>query len=758
MSETPLPYDDTNPDAAAVAGDAATLAAIPTDDNAIPDAGKNPESMGRKNWAGKTETVAKFLSAAQAHFDNFDSQSTRGKMLDRMDTADKFFRLAKDQTKQTLNKTTDEIDTIPHVFNTVVKIATANENDILFGQRDLPMKYIPLTNLAPAMVPETQQVCDDRNVQLEWSMTEDERLEKMKLTMHFLNKYGNRIVGMSWFQEERVVKERMPDPDKPGQWKLATVKKITAHPCYTDYDMEDFWFDLQINDYGRELENQQCVLHRFYPLYQELYASQQAKELMNVENIRRIHMYSSEYPSTAKGNRQDNADEQSDTNRPTGLLDAYHIWLRAPINEKGEWDEEGTLATWHWATFIGSIGGNGGSVPPVCVRLIPNPYKDGCLPYKLIHAFPDDKCAIHLGLIDIIEPAWNEYKTTMDEWFYNKEMVNNAPWKTEEGAMVNADMGFGPRRLKIMRQGKFDKLERVQVLSNTNDMQAFLNFLETKIYVDLAGLTRAFRGEEMGSRTSALEAGNALGQSVKPAMEMVRYKAGQLLPWVAAKDAMLMEQFAAKDMVVGLAAGMPSREIKPANLYGDFRVKVTAIDTFVSTMMARQEQDRFLQVNMPLAAPDMGKRGRIATWKWVFATRGFPVDEMFPLVSETDAKHVAGSENVGFLNGIEDIPKDGEDHDTHLSVHDSFIAVLDALPNDRPEKMTALPLATQHKVLHEQLKSQEEAAVQGAAQQAQQAQQGAQSVQGLGTGETPPMDGGQAAGQLLGAEGGMLAG
>lgn len=708
--------------------------------SALPKPKKQDPVRGVTNHAGNAKTVEKVIERIKDHYNHFKEQAVRKSFETDMKDADAMFRMAKSQTKQDDNKTRDTLDTVPDIFFRDLRTITTNESSILYGGTDLPVKYFPLTNLSAADRVYAKDITDQQNLLLEYSMEVDDRIAKLREDQWFDNKYGNQLYSMGWKVVKRTANERVVvarDKDgKPTKFARKEITRTEAHPEYTRWAIEDAWFDGLIDD----MQAQPCIVVRSRPTYQTLIDKQAAGEWINVDTVTNEHLYNAS--SDIMQDRHDNAEDGADGTTRTGAFANFTSWLKAPINDDGKWDEDGTPEAWHWVELIGNLDGDA----VVCVRLTANPYPNKENPFQLVHSHRDDNGAFHMGYATIVRPAYQEYKTTTDQWFDAKNWMNNAPWKVGQGALHNSDHTFGPHREFIMRPGKFDQIERLNVEINTQDMQAFISYLEQRIH-DVMASTTAFRGEAMGSRTSASEARNALDQSLKPAMEKLDYQADQKLKWMARWDAMLWREFSNKDTVISLTRGATTVEIKPAELYGPLRVRILAVDDYVRNTLAELEQDRFLATIMPIAAPDMGKRGRIATYKHVFRPRGFPVDDMFPMTSEFDAKHVALSENQGFMSGIEDIPKAEEDHDTHGIHHKAFMAQLKATSNRTPELARALELVTQHDLGHDQLKeSNEQAVMQGATQ--------ASAAGGLGGPDSVPATSGQEAQETLGAEGG----
>lgn len=733
-----------------------TVLPIPEDIATLAGKAKDRDPvLGVPNWAGLEDTAKAAIAFAKAQWSMFDAQSARATLMADMNDADKFYRMSDGIAKSDTNLTLNAVDSVPHIFYEGVRMVTAYETNLLYSGTDPIGRYEPYNQLDPLLAGVTDDICKQQQLLFEYSNDVDNRISQLRLLQLFLNKYKVQLIGMDWCSEEMSVTERVPevaaDGSKIGMKWTTTVKK-KQHPRLFRYDMKDVWLDTAIAD----IQDQQCVLLRSDMELVDIINEQKTGHFANVEKITTAHAFQGETPSTTVSDRQANAGESADSDRPNGRYERWDAFIRAPIDKKGKWDEKGTLRAWHLFTFIGPLA----TSDVVCVRAIPNPYKRlNQLPLKLIHSHPDDKGAINSGYVNYIRPVWNEMKTTLDQWFDNKDLVNRAPIKMEEGAILTKDKSFGPRKLLTMKRGSFDKVERLAIPSNTNDMQAFIGYLQQKAW-DIFGTQKVFRGEAMGGRTSSAEAQNARDQAMLTAIEKARYNADQILPWLAETDEDMWRQFAPPDLVVALTREGQKYEIKPAEIYGHLRYRVLAIDQNQNTAMERLEQDRFVQTGLPIAAKYMGDKGVIEFLKWMYRGRRMPVEKMFPAAKDADARHVAKSENYGFMNGQWDQPEMPQDHDVHIMEHMQLEAVLQTInPDQRPPN--ALEYVRTHRTIHEQMKTQ------GAGEPSMGGMPGGmqpggpqQGMPNQPTQEAGPMPGtpGEMAQDMLGAEGGIQGG
>ncbi|MFH1604136.1 MAG: hypothetical protein ABIH03_09550 [Pseudomonadota bacterium] len=736
--------------------DQTTIPTDPTKKSVPPESDRN-SALNISNFADNEATAKRFIEQAKRYFDKFNTQGARQSAETNWDRADKMFRMASGTTKQDQNLTATEQDCVPHTYYNPLRMLSAFDMDVMLGDHEPPVKYVPVNDLTESSRTEMQEVMRQRNIVLEYTMEEDDMPNKFGDIVFRVNKYSNCLVTMEWIRREHDVRDRTPDG------KRVTKKQIEQRPSLKWWDLKDVWFDAELDD----MNSQQCIVRRWYPSYNEVVAGQRAGQYKNAGQAAKRAaelLYATEQPGDTRQNRQINAGEAASTEAETGTFDAYTIDMRAPINDAGEWDDKDTLPRWFRGTYLGHLDGAPSGM--LSIELGPNPYAERDeLPCALIHSHRDDKGAYHMGYVDVLWPVWNEYKTALDQWFANKDLVSAAPWITEAGAIITSDKDFGPRRLIEMAPGMMDKLQRVKVESNTQDMLMFIQYLETKVH-EIAATNRAFRGEAMGSRTSAREHATAFDQSAKPALHKTRYVADQLLQFVAVWTARLWRQFAPRNAYIALGEGTQFREAKPAELYGGFKAKVVAIDRYEATTLQRMEQDRFVQTTLPLLLPTLPKHVQHKLHRRLWRDRmGFDLAEIIPETMETDAFHVAESENTDMLqgSGAFDQPKQGENHDVHIQSHKAGLAVYEL--NENPDQGRIRNMKA-HILIHEQLRDTEGAQIQAAGQGMAGAGAGAGGEEGglpgpnvapamatgLGTGATPPMDEGQAGGDMMASQ------
>jgi len=663
-------------------------------------------STGIANWADNEETVKKVLDRAVAWFTKFDAQANRDKMEEDIKNADEMFMMSFDQTKQDENKTRDAVDTVPDAAFRALRAVTANDNEAMYGADELGVSYDPLETLTGDSRDEAMRYSEEQKILLEYSFEADDRKELLRDSQWYVNKNCNALFGIEWHKEELIERERNDNG------RFVERKVIKQHPHVIRWDLDKVWLDAMI----KRIEDQQAFLMRDYPSMSELVKRQADGEYKNIDQLGPDQLFSSEQPSDTARDIQKSAGSDGNSDEPTGQFDRWRVVMYAPINDDGEWDEKNQYGRRIFATFVGHItSGN-----PVCVSLTKNQYDPndtGHLNFYWQSSHWDErtKGAYSRGFFHFIWPTYQEYKTTLDQWFDNKNLQMNSGWITEKGAIHTADKTFGPRRLFEMQMGLIDKLKRLDVPSVTGDMQAFIAYLEARIK-ETAGITDAFLGEAMGSRTSAQESRQALAQSVKPASDRLRSMGG-LLKWIAEWDMRMWRMFADPELVLALVDKDKVKEVKPAMIHGPLRVRVSAIDDFENNLVVQREQNAFLRDTFPMIKDVMPKRDIRATLRWIYRKRGFPVDELWGPDRDGDAVRIARGENMAFERGIWDQPASDENHDIHIGLHEDAESMFKRMP---PEDLhpDTLRFVNAHVEMHRQLQRQEMNEAQNAAQAA----------------------------------------
>ena len=645
---------------------AAELYSIPKE-SAAPKVGTPPAHHPRvKNLADDEELCAKVWKMLCEAYTDYDGQPARTAYEDHLDEIDKMYRMSN------LRPTgRDAMITVSNVadsgFYRRVSIINANEVSILLPDNDLPAKYYVDEQAVGAgeyTDKEGKYIAECHNKLARYTFEQDGRRDKVDHINWLANKDANALVSVQWCRLVKTTTERRPvewDENRvPTKFDFVKVKRAVKDcPSLLWHDIKDAWFDTTVDDIQKS-----NVITRFHPLIGELYDLQREGQVMNVGKITKDHYYTSEQPSDILQDRQTNAGESGHPNEPNGMLDAWDGWLRLAINEKGEFDPDGTVPTWYWATFVGPMHAS----KPVCLRLVANPNFHGDNPYKLLHSHRDCKGAIHMGLGTVLLSHTWEQKTNINQAIDNKNLRSRAPWILT-GQANTRDMKFHPNDIVKVNFGT--SLERVKVEDTTANTMAMHDRIED-IMDKTANTGKTIVGEAAGGRTSATEAQTVHDQAVKPWLRKSAYFSEQLFPWLWKMDAELWRQYGdpkAKVLILGSL-------IDPTMLWGPLRVEVTVIQEYASSTLIRQQLGAFIANDYPLAREEMTAEGRRIFWQDVWKIMQLPNGSLiFGMKDIGDAMRVAREESYTMLQQGQFIqPKPDENRLIHLETHENVYA------------------------------------------------------------------------------------
>lgn len=730
------------------------------DEKAAPKPKKQPKyRRSEENWADNEELVKKAMQFASNCYNVYQSQPERSHFVD--ETAKKADRMARcSQRRDTADRQYQ--DTQSNVSSTMVirrlNVLTSIENDLYFPQNgDMPMGYSPYNGSDEYTEEEGRAIADSHNLLLEYYFEVDDMQKKIEDSVFFLNKYGQQAYAIEWDYRSEMRRKREPTgreepdfnietgeeiPGKPKGFRITEREFVIANnPTLRTIDTDNFYFDARIDD----MQMQSAILERSFDTLSDAAAMQRTGAYMNVGKLMSNQLYTGDRENDQMVNRQDNADEDSSEDDQSTLLERWDCWLRLPINEDGEWDEEGTYPTWHWATFYGNLSGTS-----VCTRLIRNPYFHNKNPYNWVHSHRDDKGAFHMCIADIVESLYEEHTTCINQYFDNKTLINKTPFLVRKGNAYSTDMTAGKNKVIYVKD--MDGIKEMPVKDTTQTTSVAIDRIERELDKAL-GTEASILGQAFGSRTSASEAQTANANALKPLLDKARYQGNQLFPWIAEMCMELSRQYSDPNMTISVLRGTEPVEIKPAELWGSLKTKLTAIDKFEDDVTRRAEQNNFFQVWLPILQGIVGQKGLAQLARDVMKDRKITddVDSIFPANNTFEAERLAHRENEAMVwNGEEDAPQPGEDHETHLMSHKAYMELLKTLPEVQrdPEGEARLQ---RHIVETEALMSQE----QQPGRQLTPAVQPTQQPQVPGAGEQATLSGEVSGDTLAGLQGGL---
>ena len=703
---------------------------IPSE-KAAPDVGKLPKHFGKiNNLAGDEELCEKVLTIVKNAYNHYDRQEQRehymngggsGTSVGVMDLADRMYRAAlrRDTSNAQYQKTLSDV--VSTMYYVQIRAVTASMNSILFNTDELPARYEPELNTNEYSLDQGRDIAEQQNLLEQYTWDEDKRVQKVKELILFTNKYGQSFIGIEWKRSvaRKVVNEptKFDDNGMPIAFSHKEKDVVVAdYPSLMRYDMKDVWFDAQIDD----MNLQRIYMIHGQTAWEELADEQAQGFIMNVEKITGGQLYREEPEEDVLVDRHKNDGSQADEEE-TGLLTKWNAWVMLPIKEKD--GGKGVLsldvpAQRYWATFIGDLDSNA-----VCVRLIRNPYFHCKVPHKLIHSHEDDNGCYHMGYASLLESYYWQATTNINQAIDNITLRTRAPWITD-GPVHTRDLTFKANGL--IRTARGVRFESVAIPDTTNIVMP----MHDRIIAESSKTTGAddpIQGQALGARTSATEAQNVYDQAMKPIVNSLSYISDQLFPFMLEIDAELWRQYGDPKTVLTVTHMNMLREIKPTELWGPIKTKVTAITQFKNNVIARRDMNNNIQNVYPLFKDIMGQNGSRTLARKALRIAGFDdVNEIIPESGDFDARRVAMDENNSILyKGIPDEAMPEENHDAHMPVHEMAERQYSLLPKDDIDQ-NALRRLRLHIQQHKDYKAQSATSA-GAAAQQPQAQAGVQS-------------------------------
>ena len=693
------------------------LASVP-EASAVPDVGNLPSYYDKiNNLAGDEELCKKVRKWCATNIEHFRSQGERKKQVDSggiNDMADRFYRVAERRNTSSKQHQNTHSDVASTVFFKAVRTITAGQQMMFFNGKDLPATFEPEFNTNEFTSKQGKDIAEQQNLLETHTFNQDEREAKLKKSLLWNQVYGQEMISNEWAREEITTKERVPiqftnDEDMmPVAFERRDVTRVKEGPRVIRHPLKDCYFDAKIDD----MNAQRLLAVLQENNWESLAGDQKAGFIMNVDKLN-AGMLSTGDDTETFDDKTDNKDDNA-TPEGSGNFKVWQCWCRIPVSEnkkkgRGKWDAKKNAPVLYWATFVGDINGNA-----VCVRLIKNPYHHGEIPFKLLHAIDDDSGAYHLSWASILDSIYWQIVTNLNQAADNVNLRNKAPL-IKMGPVYTRDLTY--RQNMVIDIARGSTLETMKV-PDTTQITLALHDILVRDLEQTTGADKPILGQALGARTSATEAKQVLDQALLPLDAQASYVADQLFPWLYRLDAKMWRQYSNPKEVLSITHNNLIMPVKPAELWGPFNIKVTAVTRFRNNAIQRQNLNSFLQNNLAQAGPLMGEKGQRELFKDVFQIFGLDrADEYFPDDADFDARRRAKQENHKiFIIGEPDEPLPNENHGAHLSEHRPTLAEYENLPDAEidPERIRMMK---NHIQVHENFSSQSAAQQQGGEQQ-----------------------------------------
>ena len=728
-----------------------TAVTVLPDEDSAPEEGSQPKHHETlNNLAGDKELADAFWSWSKSQYQRFASQPQRKKFCGdngTMDQADRMYRMAerRDTTSDQHQNTKSNMPS--SVYFRAVRMITTSLNAIFFDKVHLPAKYEPEVNTTDFQADEGTIIAEQRNLLQQYTFDEDKRRQKCKDVNLWAAKYGITIVSDEWDyrteeKTERVVTARDSE-GRPTEFNFEKKKRVIADwPSLSINDVKDCFFDAQIEDESKW----RAFFRSAQDTYEHLANMQENGQIMNVGKITSAQLYQGDnYTDDVQQQRHDNADEDA-VSEQTGLVRVWHCWGVVPIREmpkrkgRGKWEPGKVVPSLYWGLYAAADMGG----PAVPLLIVKNPNHHGKLPYKKVYTHKDNKGAYHMGFPTQLPSHYYQAVTNINQANDNVNMRNNAPM-TINGPVHTSDLTW--RSNKVINLGRGTVFERQEIPDTTAITMPMVDWVERDVE-KTTGADQNVQGQIAFARTSATQVKQDLDQALQPIDEMADYIGTQFYDWLYEMDAALWDQYADPDTVVMVSHQNQMIEVRPAELWGPVKIKVTAVSRFRNNTLRRQEVNSFIQNALPLAAESMGPEGRRNFFMDAFDLFGFDnTARYFPSLVDIDARERA-IEAIYKMTQLDPPqwtePQEGQNHPAWLTELKYASAMYARLPQAERNEEGLRMLQAQIQ-LREQLMQNAQAAAQ---------QQTAGGGGGLGQPQLP----GQATGQLIQGEEGAVTG
>ena len=455
------------------------------------------------------------------------------------------------------------------------------------------------------------------------------------------------------------------------------TRVVKNAPVVEIADLKRTYWDLTM-----PVNQQACIVTRTQKTLAELLAKERAGEYVNVGKLSEAQMFRNR---TANGeetdtNQQDNADQDYTDGQLDGRFDVYHAYILGTVDESGKkakWDKN-VIPTIHEVVFAGPLGSfrkddkdekPGGQI---ALQIRKNPYHHCHMPHIFVYSHPDEKTGVKMGNINLLTCNVEEQDQAMNDHFDCRRLKVRRPMLANAKTMLERSVKFrrGNQLIFVKRGPLKDAMQQLEIDDITGTTMPTLDYLENKAK-NITRTTDVVAGEYAGSRTTGTEVVSARSQAMKPIVEQAAFVA-RFLPQLARSVADLCRQFADPAMPIYYKG----ESVNPAELYGEYNVKVTSIERFEASVQAQQAIANFLQVGgYDRSRHLMTDEGEVEFWRtYGKAYKFLNADKIWagarPYVE-------AESQALGDWNAIltdpqkammdpEQLPKEGERHEIHI--------------------------------------------------------------------------------------------
>jgi len=392
------------------------------------------------------EVVDKVLLEAAKYFDNFKSQRTD--FLEIWKVNDYMFRAGQNTTINGEEKdkganlggyddSTELANTGSTLFHRIVT-QLASRGVVVQKSRPLPFHFSPIVNenIFHSQL-EADAQAEQWNTLAKYTYKQDKLNIKSIDFWWALTKYGNLpiMITMDKQQGERLIttpkfaqvgQDPMtgdPIMEQQGVEKSKKTLTIRNFPSLKILPIDGIYADVLIGS----IQEQDCVI--LPSVHNKSYLWRGARDgYFDKENVKKIGEREKWDGSTNKDlaqTRMDNQRVDSPLPTVTSQYMVFDIFIRVPINDAGDWDEEGTEPQLYWFTVVGNSIKDG-VVLRVDRMIDVDP--DDEIPIEFIHDMPDeDDNLYHISRGQIVRSNYSVECTLKNQAIDNGSLMNRPP-------------------------------------------------------------------------------------------------------------------------------------------------------------------------------------------------------------------------------------------------------------------------------------------------------------------------------------------
>lgn len=766
-----------------------------------------------ENLAGEDELVAKYQSSVTTFYNKYIGSAARTDLEKYLKNSDAKWRIAQSAEDQYKTDSSQKQNTLSRVaseqFFNSIKLIHSAITSILFGDGDeKPARYEPIRGSNDYTPEEGKRIAEEQTAYWEAIYDADRWDAKLKSSMLWMCKNAHELISVQWMYRTKKAIERVPgyytadgeaveavigepvpeemfdvneniverlygEDGRPRSFVFTEKTRVVQnHPIFARYGLKNSLFDLEItgDSFNDCMQKQSCVIMWDDISFADLLAGERDGLYTNVDKVTKALLYdgSDEDTDNINQDQRDNA-EQTEDQVQNGLYRRYHVYHLAPIDyDKKTWDIK-TIPEITESVFIGKMSGgstasatNDGKpdspAPLLCLMLRKLPYHHGRYPLKLVSSMEDDKAgALKIGYYDLLECNIEEQTTTLNQHIDNKTLKIKTPFIGERGNVLSRELIFknGNQVLWVKPGTGGTALTQLKIDDMTNSTLPLLEYLKNAADETL-NTTDVIKGAFAGSRATGTEVLSVREQALQPLIENSKYVGEQYFGFILRDFADLSRQYADPNNPLVLAGDSTAISVSnPAELYGNYKVKIVSVDKFKADLTAKNSLNEFIQSGgYDKAAPFMQEKGQLHFWRtWGRFNMMPDVMDMFPAAKKNvEAHNQAWADVEAILENPENamqnpdrLPKAGESHDIHIKILDSQENLYKITEGAKEEGANPLILAAfqLYKRMHEDLKVEEESQVQA-------------SQQPQGQDSQPTMSG-EASGDVLAGQAGQIA-